>query len=300
MMSVFSRLGGRKEPARTVLSDPTLDLEFRRKGYVVYPLLNPDQVESLLELHAASTPEVPADYYATPFSQDPEYRWRLYKGITGVMQDQLSRLLPEYQTVIGGFVTKRANTTQGKVPIHQDYSFVDNQKHVSVHVWCSLVDTNERNGCIKVVKGSHSFFKHISAIPPNPSPFGPISEQLEREFTTRLPMKAGEALIYDERLLHASDDNLSDSLRIAGGCALVPAAVSPRLYCYDKRRPDRLDVLEVDEAFLGRFEPAGYIGEPYPVGVRRIGSVSYTTPTVRSLDLERLRVLQADLAQVPV
>jgi hypothetical protein len=281
-----------------ILKDAALDVEFRRKGYVTYPLLDAEQVAALLELHDATTPDVPRDYYATPFSQSPDYRWHLYEGITEIMGSSLAHLLPDYETCMGGFITKRAHTTQGRVPLHQDYSFVDNESHVAVHVWCPLIDTNAQNGCIKAVDGSHTFFNHISAIPGNPAPFHAVAQVLEREFMTSLPLAAGWAFVYDERTLHASDDNLSGSLRIAAGCALVPQGVAPRMYSFEKGRPGQLGVLQVNARFLSSFQAGQHILEPYPDGVRRIGSVSYTPRSVGPEELTHLHGIQEELRAV--
>src|SRR5690606_1276506 len=146
----------------------------------------------------------------------------------------MSRLFPGHETCFAIFVTKRPQTRQGRLPLHRDYSFVDRVAHTAVHLWIPLIDVDERNGCLHVVPGSHALMPSPFAVNEYPSPFQPVMDELDREYTTRVPMPAGSALAYDAGLLHGSGENHSAHLRPACIAILLPRGVEPRVYVWTR------------------------------------------------------------------
>jgi hypothetical protein len=281
-----------------ILSDKDTDYEFRRKGYVVLPFLGDEEIKALKQLHDSLTPEVPSDYYTTLFNPDMNYRRHIHEGVKAIVEMPLQDMLPHHQICFGGYVTKRPNGMDGKVPLHQDYAFADNAVDPAVHVWCPLIDVSETNGCMKVVIASHTFLKHISAVPPNPFPFYAVAELLETDYTTKIPMSMGSALVYDQRLLHGSDENRTEHPRIACACALVPKTAPPRIYSWNEEAPTQLDVFEVTDEFFFQFPftNATAISESHTAGVRYLESIDSTPETVTPERLESLKRIQAELS----
>jgi hypothetical protein len=62
-----------------------------------------------------------------------------------------------------------------------------------------------------------------------------------------LHMKAGEALIYDDRLFHASDPNITDELRLAAVSGIIPQEAQV-LYYFG--REGKVDVYESSVEFF--------------------------------------------------
>lgn len=278
-----------------IFKDPEMEREFRQRGYIVRPLLDEYEVKTLNDLFLSSTAEVSSDYYVTAWSEDVPYRRHIYHGIKNVIQEKLKMLLPHYAICMGHFVTKAAKSKRGVVWMHQDWTFVDIEYHTAVHVWCPLLDVDTYNGCLKVVTGSHCFTPHIRATPANPSPYDALWEVLDTEFTTSVPMPAGSALIYDGRLLHSSGENLSERLRIASHCILVPEMVTPRLYSWNEHVPTVLDVYEVTEEFLLQYRSETFIAKPSPEGTTFVESIDYVVHPLCPDELEGLRQRQCEL-----
>ncbi len=59
--------------------------------------------------------------------------------------------MPGYQLVIASFVTKKAQSTRGRLALHQDYSLIDHKEHLGVNVWIPLSDVDDRNGNLRMV-----------------------------------------------------------------------------------------------------------------------------------------------------
>lgn len=294
-----------------VFSDAATEAAFRRDGYVVRPFLDRADVAALMRLCETLPPDRPGDFYATVFSRDPDYRRRVSDGIGAIMAPRLAELFPHHALCFAVFVTKQPKTSYGKLPLHRDYSFVDTARHTAVHLWCPLVDVDESNGCLHVVKGSHTLITCPYAVNEYPPAFTHVMDRLERDFTTRVPMPAGATLAYESRLFHGSGENRSDAVRPACVAILLPKGVPPRVYVWDGTIPTRFDVLEVTQEFLVRMERGAPIVKPYPAGVTYLESVEHPVDPLRPQDLAALtptarppsparRWLQALAAAVPI
>lgn len=271
-----------------VFADAQLDEEFGRRGYVVCPLLAPHEIESLLQLHQALPPDQPADFYATVFSRDVDYRRRVSEGVGAALMPRLQSLLPEHELCFAVFVTKRAMSSSGRVPLHRDYWFADPRVDRAVHVWCPLVDVDQTNSCLQVVPGSHTLVDSPYAVNEYPPVFDRVKDVLHRKFLTDMPMTAGSALLYDSRLFHASGENRSGAVRPACVAILLPRGVPPRVYVWNGSTPTRFDVLEVSKDFLLRMERGAPVREPYPADVRHVDTVDFPVEPLSARDLEAL------------
>ncbi len=271
-----------------VFDDRTTQDTFRRDGYVVLPFLGEQEVGRLVELHATLAGSPPADFYATVFSRDADHRRRVSDGIASILSAPLSALFPRHELCFAVFVTKRPNTTQGALPLHRDYSFADAARHTAVHLWCPLIDVDETNGCLQVVKGSYTLVDSPYAVNEYPPVFGRVMDVLRKDFTTAVPMAAGSLLAYESRLFHGSGENRSTVQRPALVAILLPTGVRPLVYVWNGARPTRFDVLEVTREFLVQMERGAPIRKPYPAGVTYLTSVDRPVDPLGPEDLVAL------------
>ena len=92
---------------------------------------------------------------------------------------------------------------------HQDSFYYGGQIRPQLQilsVWIPLVDVDERNGCLRLVPGSHRF----GAIPKRPAPHGQFEP--EREIgcygaPLDVPLQVGDVLFFHNLALHASGRN---------------------------------------------------------------------------------------------
>ena len=103
-----------------------------------------------------------------------------------------------------------------------DWNFVDENQFCSATVWTALVDVTEQNGALGVIRGSHTIFNHKRSSP-SPQSKSPLSDHVFTlfPFVEIIEMKAGESLIFNNRLIHASPPNLSNQARIAVGIGIT-------------------------------------------------------------------------------
>jgi hypothetical protein len=288
-----SREAGSADP---VFQVEEVDRAFAREGYVVLPFLEMGEIEALRQLHDRLFPDLPFDFTATTLSDDPDLRAEVSRGIRAIVEKRLAAMVPGYKVVLATFVSKRPRTSAGRVNLHQDWWLVDNRVHRALHFWCPLVGVGADNGCLKVVPGIHHLLN--DPYPIHPPSYGtayhPVLAQLEREFVRRVAMPAGAALVYDERMLHGSDENASEHPRVAFNCVMIPAMLEPIVYWCDEADAGRLSVLEVSEEFLCRHRYGTPLSRPYPDDVRARSTVEAAVHPLRRRELLALRRAQAE------
>lgn len=268
-----------------LLIDERQHAEILEKGFTVVPFLDPEEVQALLALHAETHATVPYDFYVSAL--DPyELRRRICEGIASVLSSKLNRLFPGYRLFLASFVTKKANSTHGKLQPHQDYSLTEQDKHTALNVWVPLCDVNVQNGCMRMVAYSQRF-NHICATSMNPSVYSNLIPELEAHFLTDVPMTAGEALIFDARVLHATGENETPRERPAILFSLVPSDAQTLLYFWNHDVPERIEVYEADTDFLLHLPARRYPTPEEKQGARFIKYIEYAPKLWTTTELER-------------
>jgi len=104
------------------------------------------------------------------------------------------------------------------VPWHQDAQYWPLEPANAVTVWLAVYDSDEENGAMKVVSGSHkkgaNGFKHHTNDASHLVLDQEVSEdQIDKDKIVYMNLKAGEISLHNDALLHGSDPNNSNRKR---------------------------------------------------------------------------------------
>jgi len=209
----------------TIFKDPAHQEAFDKNGWLVLPLLEESEVAHLKAFYEA-LPATDLPEYGFHVSMDKaslDYKEKVMAELKAVIGPRLEQFFTNYQVFTAAYVVKEHNP-KGVVPPHQDWSFVDEKQFASMTVWTALVDTHMDNGCMGVINGSHKYWDYLRASP-SPQCKTPISDHMFTLFPylQLKPMKAGEALIFDNRTIHASPPNTTQIPRLAAGIGVTQA-----------------------------------------------------------------------------
>lgn len=268
---------------RRTLRDPELESTLDQQGFVVVELLEAPALAEL-EAHVATAraaagagAELP--YGLSFFHQSAELRTRLLTAIGGCLRPHTERFLADYEPLIANVFQKPPGSAA--VPVHQNWTFVDEARFRSVSVWVPLVDVSRANGTLEVVPGSHRLLTPFRG-PTIPWAFHGILEH----HLQPLNLRRGQAAILDDSIIHFSRPNDSAVGRPAVQLIMRPAEALPH-HCWANPQAPRgqLEILEVDAAFYASFRM-----DAPPQSGRSLGFAAMPPPplTADALD-ERLR-----------
>ncbi|HYK04889.1 MAG TPA: phytanoyl-CoA dioxygenase family protein [Thermoanaerobaculia bacterium] len=251
-----------------------------RDGYtVVENFVTPSEVDHLLRVfHALDNPAQHGAWNASMLSADLAYRAKVHGAIKEVVAPRAAQLLPEYRFCICNFLVKEPQqSAEGVVQVHQDPSFVDEDRYSSIGVWIPLVDTDATNG-IAVLPGSHRWNDGPRSFG-GWSPYAALSARLLKQ-ATPVPIRAGGALVFSQKLFHGSHPNRGRTTRISATALLVSREAPLRCYYANPAMPQELEVFEVDDQFYTRYPFA-----TRPEGVHRIAVVERSFEPIRAEQL---------------
>jgi hypothetical protein len=238
-------------PRRSTFRNPAKQEVFERDGFVVVDLLDESEVLELrrrydLLDHVQRDRWDWVDGFETSLYDDrPEYRRTVRDDAEAVVSEPLDHLLDRYRLMFANWVVKLPGAAE--VPLHADWTFLDEGSFSSVTVWCPLVDTSVplANGPLGVVVGSqrHIDFLRVANVPCYDRCVDAVSH-LDRVVPS---LRAGQAIVLDNRVVHFSPANETATTRVALGCVLGPIEADLHHYWMDGQ--DRLQRFDLDRSF---------------------------------------------------
>jgi ectoine hydroxylase-related dioxygenase (phytanoyl-CoA dioxygenase family) len=272
--------------------DPDKQSAFERDGFVVLDLIGPAQVEELLAFYASlqNAPRPQSGFQVSLDDQSPKFVQTVTEKLIATAGPSVDRHFEEHQIFTASFVTKAKNP-RGFVPPHQDWTFVDESLFWSATVWCPLVDVNDDNGALCLLRGSHRLYDHVR---PSPSPqyAPPFADQLFGIFPYMkvVELRAGQAVVFNNQTLHASPPNTQQQTRIAFGMGVTHGAAQLRHYYLLPGNVDLMEGYEVSREFFHTYNNARLTalhekGER-PTGLNSIGTFAMRYRRYETSELE--------------
>lgn len=203
-----------------ILKDEMLSQKLKEDGYVVISFLNEEEINALTKIFYDNHKDKVEHFYATAHVEDIDFRNRMNLEIREVYSRAIEENFVGCTALGGSFVVKPKGET-GVLDPHQDWNIVDEEKYRSFNVWVPLVDLTKDNGVIYVLPKSHKWVEKTYRHSTIPNVYGQVYDQVWENMIP-LYMKAGEALVYDHALVHASELNQTDELRIACAYGVIP------------------------------------------------------------------------------
>ena len=249
------------EQRRPTFSDPELQAELDRTGWVVVPLLDVDEARDLRATLERFVPPDPPPMFSPHRGDTIEDRIAMSEIVADRLLGPTQDLIPDHRPLMASIIAKRPGA-DSELPLHRDWNFVDESRFTSVLVWVALEDVSPDNGGLYAVAGSHRLGQTYRGSGPGewpPSEDGVRDELVER-YLTHIEVPTGHACIFDNSILHGSLPNSSDRIRIVAAATLAPIEADVIHYYVDadqRRYRYHLDptflmrVHELDRVFEG-------------------------------------------------
>ena len=195
-----------------IFIDDELDAKFARDGFVVVRLIDAERARAIdAESRTLLPADIPAHENVTYiYGGEPELKW-IDRLAGTVMDEALVPLLDDMRRLHSSVIIKPAG--ERAVPPHVHPIFTLEQTASTVFCWCALKDMDENNGAMQVLPGSHKLFPIMPMY--GQEPYFLSAMPLVKDRMQTLYLKAGEALLFDESLIHGSLPNPGGQDRLA-------------------------------------------------------------------------------------
>jgi hypothetical protein len=234
-----------------LFADPDLEQAFQRDGFVVFPLLGRPAIDRLRRLWERHAPIGLDGIWSNVQNGPGEANVEISDEIRAAFLEAGASRLGEARMPSATFLAKGTGPASDS-KLHQDHNNVDEDLAHSATIWVPLVDVSERNGALRVLPGSHGWFRTARSVT-LPSAYFPFDDRI-LAITEPIEVPAGHAVAYAHALFHGSAPNLTTTVRPAAVAGLIPAGARHLHYW----RPEGLPEGYVEELLVdGDFYLAG-------------------------------------------
>lgn len=233
-----------------IIKDTALADTIHDVGYTIPGNIGPEAIARLKELYAElhdfKAPE--GGMFYSLYSNNIDYRKQVHQGIWEIMKPIYDQYFNDYKLVINSFIVKLQGS-ESEFTLHQDSTGMDELEHSPLSVWIPLQDTNLDNGCLSFVPKSHAMFYPYRGIS-FASPFSNIETEV-RKYLVPVEMKAGDILLFDNRLVHYSPPNMTSEPRIIVMSGVFPSSAKMQV-CYKDEMIDNapIEIYEQTDDYL--------------------------------------------------
>lgn len=250
-MPTFSHPYDWKPVRHTVFKEESFADLLHERGLTVQPFLSPTQLDALRAIYQEhhQLEDKDGGMFYSVYSQDLAYRQRVDDAIRAVLKPTLDAWFTGYKNVVNSFVVKLPGKAS-EFDIHQDTTALDEFQFSPLSVWIPLWDVTEENGAMCMVPETQGLFSPYRGIS-FPFPFAGAKEEV-RAYLEPVPVRAGEAVLFDPRLLHNSLPNKSDRPRVALICGIFPEAAAFNI-CFKEAPGAEIEIYEQADDFLIKY-----------------------------------------------
>lgn len=279
-----------------IFIDPALQKKLDTDGYVKLKLLEKSDITKLSELFSKYFPNPSKDFFSSSYENDFELKKQISLAIGQIITPRLESVFRDY-TWFGSAFLSKGNGPRSEMPMHQDWTIVDETKYIALNIWTPLQDTDEVNGTLEVIPGSHTWHNVLRA-PTLPFYYNGYQNSLKQKLVA-LPTNAGEAVVLNQSVIHYSKPNQTDHIRVAITSG-IKSSQAPMLFHYwNKDKPSEIEVFEQDDDFLIRFTEFHSAIFKRPVFGNSKGIQDFELTFPRETEIQALIGKQAPVANDP-
>ena len=236
-----------------IFKDPLMQSRFDRNGYVTLPFASPEEVSELKSFYYDLNGDPKPGFHPTMFHEDVSYRKKIDRKLTTFVNSRIDDILNGYTGLYSNFMVKEPRS-DSEMYVHQDWAYVDESKHFSLQIWFPLLDLHYNNGAICVVPGSQNIRNYARGYGTQ-CPVLHLSDIVKNEYLVLKELKAGEAIIWHQRMIHSSPANASDDRRISPVTILIPKGADVYHWYVDQQDPDKkIEMFEADNDFFMNYK----------------------------------------------
>jgi len=257
------------------LKSERLQNDFERIGAIkISNFLKKEDLLQIKELYSEMGLTKLGGIYTNVKDQGADYNNKVDSILRSIFEIPVKQHFEDYQIGGGAFLIKGTGENSHS-SLHQDWNVVDENKYQSAAIFCPIQDVDEENGCLKVIGGSHKWFRNIRSFH-YPSQFLNF-DQINKGMLS-LPVKAGDAVVFRHNVFHGSKPNLTNYNRVA---ASVSIASKEAQYLHYFKEDDFFKIIKANALFFNESVAKMYEGKK--VDLEEIGKILFEESKILTL-----------------
>lgn len=224
--------------------------QFEEDGFLKISLLSEENIVSLKELFAKYYPNPSSDFYSSSYDNDYAFKKEISNEIGKIILPNLEKIFTEF-TWFGSAFLSKGNGPRSEMPMHQDWTIVDETQFVALNIWTPLQNTNDENGTLEVIKGSHKWHSELRS-PTLPFYYNGFQDKLKANLIS-IPTKATEAIVLNQAVIHYSKANKTNEIRLAITTGIKSKNAPMIFHFWNKEEPNLIEQFKQEDDFLIRF-----------------------------------------------
>jgi ectoine hydroxylase-related dioxygenase (phytanoyl-CoA dioxygenase family) len=244
--------------ARThsVLKNGKLQNELNESGFIVRDFLEGNEIKRLQTIFNTlhdNRSDIPFDkLYTCQHNSDANYRECMNAEIEAVLAPVIAKHFNDIKNTVCTYQIKGIGDNSELYP-HQDWNFTREDEGFRTYtLWISLIDSDETNGTLAVLPGSHLRLTNVRGAKIDPIFSGMQNETIP--YLSPLKIKAGQLVLFDSALLHYSSANNSNDIRVSVMTNIIPEQAKVCLYFGKEDSPELAEEYLVPDDFFLRYE----------------------------------------------
>jgi hypothetical protein len=198
-----------------ILRDQEAQQVLDEKGFVKVSLFSEQHMQPLIDCFVKYESyhfiQDGGFHHTTHHTNDWELIAEVSRELIALLRERIDELFTRYAILGANFILKDFGQHTEFVP-HQDWTLVDETKYHSVNLWLPLHDLTGNNGMLRFLPGSMHILRNLRMPPHYPELFGQVMHLIYPYMET-VPLRLGEAVVFDCCVLHGSFANTSGTYR---------------------------------------------------------------------------------------
>ncbi len=241
---------------KDIFINNSIQENFNTNGFVTIQLLNEEeiiQLNNIFEKYKNKHPIIKGQgYNISSYSKDLDYKKNINNELSSIINIALKRHFINYH-LIGSAFAYKVPDKKGFLSPHQEWTMLNEEKYVSITCWIPLVDITSENGILYVLPKSHyPYFKTIRGI--GIEQYFKKYEKSVIKNSIPIQVKAGEAIILNQSLIHFSLPNTSNHIRKAIITSIKSEEAKDTFLYYFNKTKNKIEKYIVDEDFAIKFD----------------------------------------------
>jgi hypothetical protein len=140
------------------------------------------------------------------FNLSPKLSLSLSEKLKKIIDPKLTELFFDFDSMVFSYI-KKDFSTKNEFEFHQDWSYTNRKKHLTLTGWLALHDIDENNGCLIFTK-NYNNSKNIVSSSYKTERFK--IDELNKAEIIKVPLKKGEIFFFNPQAFHGSMPNKSN------------------------------------------------------------------------------------------